>query len=102
MNSEINLPKLFFGYGFTQSQKKGLPRLFAVYGFGGLLFIYFPILLLLFSRNLKLKDKFLLIIIIINFIQRPGIHFIFQMVVLTLIYYWPLFNSSRTKSTIKI
>lgn len=82
--------KLLFGYGFTQSQNKGLPRLFAVYGFGGLIFIYIPILLLLFTRELKLKEKFLILILVINFIQRPGIHFIFQMAVLTMIYYWPL------------
>lgn len=79
---------LLFGYGFSESEKKGASRLFAQFGFVGLMLIYLPVFVLLFSKELQLKDKYLILIIIINFIQRPGIHFIFQMMVLTLIFYW--------------
>lgn len=91
----------FFGYGFTEAQERGNPKLFAVYGFLGLFFIYFPLIFLLFSKRVKLKYKYLLLIIVINFIQRPGIHYIFQMMVLTFMYYSPVIRNNLEMETLK-
>jgi len=88
--------RLLFGYGFTEAQNRGNPRMFAEYGFLGLMFVYFPVFVLLFSPKIGNRDKLLILIIIINFIQRPGLHFIFQMLVLTFIYYWPNIKSHQS------
>ncbi|MDA3778905.1 MAG: hypothetical protein PF487_01530 [Bacteroidales bacterium] len=93
--------RLIWGYGVTESIKKVNPRLFGVYGFAGLIFIYFPLLILLFRNKYDLKHKFLLLILIINLIQRPGIHYIVQIIILTLIFYWPvLIQVNSTKKSI--
>ncbi len=86
--------KLLFGYGFTGAQNRENPKLFAVYGFMGCVFNYFPLVVLLFSKKIKFKYKYLLLIIIFNFIQREGIHYIFQMMALTFIYYWPVIEEN--------
>ena len=81
--------RLIFGYGVTESQKRALGRDFATYGLISLFLRYIPFYLLLFKNSNKYK-VLLLLTILVNFFQRPGIHFIAQMMCLTFIYYSPM------------
>ena len=78
--------KLIFGLGITEARKKNMNIPFSQYGIISYLTLYFPVFLLIFKKKKNIKI-FLLFIICLNFLQRPGIHFLYQITVLTFIYY---------------
>jgi hypothetical protein len=81
-----SLDHLVFGLGVTEAVKKNLGQDFSKYGLISIFFMYLPFYLLLLVHRKSIKN-ILLFIIFINFIQRPGINFIVQMIILTFIYY---------------
>ena len=98
-NSIISNDRLLFGYGVTDNEKRNLDRDFTTYGFVSFIMRYIPLylLIIMYSRSIRI---ILLLIILANFIQRPGIHFINQMICLTFIYYAPLLN--RIKDSLPV
>ena len=78
--------RLLFGFGVSESRNRGLTRDFSVYGIASIYFRYLPLYLLLMQIGFKPKALFILLIMI-NFVQRPGIHFLYQMMTLTFIFY---------------
>ena len=98
-----SINRLWFGVGITEAQRKNLNVPFSRYGFISYITLYIPIFLLLVKKSKDIRI-FLLLIIVINFFQRPGIHFMYQMVCLTFIYYghsfknFTLFNSNKRES----
>ena len=93
--------RFWFGFGVTKSRELALNNQdFSTYGMISLLTRYLPFHLLLLL-NIKNIRFLLLLIIVVNFIQRPGIHFISQMMCLTFIYYSSLLNGYVGKSAHK-
>jgi len=88
--------RLLFGFGVTESEKRGITKDFSTYGFVSLFTRYIPLYLLIIMYSKKIR-VILLLIVLINFIQRPGIHFVYQMMCLTFIYYAPLFNRFKSE-----
>jgi len=83
-----SINRLWFGVGITEAQRRNLNVPFSHFGFISYITLYFPIFLLLVKKSNDIRIL-LLLIIVINFLQRPGIHFMYQMVCLTFIYYAP-------------
>lgn len=79
--------RLWFGFGVTESRELALDQQdFSTYGMISLVTRYFPFYLL-FLLHIKNIRVLLLLIIAVNFVQRPGIHFVAQMMCLTFMYY---------------
>ena len=84
--------RFWFGFGVTESRELALDNQdFSTYGMISLFTRYLPfyLLLLLHIKNIRVL---LLLIIVVNFVQRPGIHFVAQMMCLTFIYYSSILN----------
>ena len=90
-NALVKSDQILFGTGVSESSERSLTRDFGAYGLVSLVMRYLPLYLLLLLNFGKIKSL-LILIIFINFLQRPGIHFIYQMMCLTFIYYSPLLS----------
>jgi hypothetical protein len=90
-----SMDRLWFGLGVNGAIRENLGKAIAIYGVISLFTMYIPFFLLLLKNSNSLKIG-LLFIILINFYQRIGIHFSYQMFILTSIYYSKYFNSETS------
>lgn len=67
----------------------------AMYGLFGFFLFYLPFYYLVL-KNIKRIEVLLLVILFINFLQRPGIYELFPMVIITLLNYSHLFEKKTT------
>ncbi|MDC0235088.1 hypothetical protein OAK09_01955 [Candidatus Marinimicrobia bacterium] len=95
-----SIDHLWFGLGVSEAQRKGFGNEFATYGLISYFTRYIPIFLLLILNSKSIKIG-LLLIITVNFLQRTGIHFSYQMLILTFIYYAPILRNYTLFDSLK-